>query len=140
SVFNKIIGDNPFELEMAAALENRFADVIAFAKNTMGEGGINFKMEYQAEDGNIREYYPDFFVKTNANTFFILETKGREDLDDIRKIKRLAAWCKDINTAQREYTYTSVYVKQEDWEKKEKDLKSFLDVIEIFKVTEKRKA
>ncbi len=140
SVFNKIIGDNPFELEVAAALENRFADVVSYAKNTMGEGGVNFKMEYQAEDGNIREYYPDFFVKTNANTFFILETKGREDLDDIRKIKRLADWCKDINTAQSEYTYTPVYIKQEDWEKKEKDLKSFADVIEIFKVTEKRKA
>ena len=140
SVFNKIIGDNPFELEVAAALENRFADVVSYAKNTMGEGGVNFKMEYQAEDGNIREYYPDFFVKTNANTFFILETKGREDLDDIRKIKRLAAWCENVNTAQREYTYTPIYVKQEDWEKKEKDLKSFADVIEIFKVTEKRKA
>ena len=140
SVFNKIIGDNPFELEVAAALENRFADVVSYAKNTMGEGGVNFKMEYQAENGNIREYYPDFFVKTDANTFFILETKGREDLDDIRKIKRLAAWCKDINTAQSEYTYTPVYVKQEDWEKKEKDLNSFADVIEIFKVTEKRKA
>ena len=140
SVFNKIIGDNSFELEVAAALENRFADVVSYAKNTMGEGGVNFKMEYQAEDGNIREYYPDFFVKTNANTFFILETKGREDLDDIRKIKRLAAWCKDINTASSEYTYTPVYVKQEDWEKKEKDLKSFSDIIEIFKVTGKRKA
>lgn len=140
SVFNKIIGDNPFELEVAAALENRFADVVSYAKNTMGEGGVNFKMEYQAEDGNIREYYPDFFVKTNVNTFFILETKGREDLDDIRKIKRLAAWCKDINTASSEYTYTPVYVKQEDWEKKEKDLKSFSDVIKIFTVAEKRKA
>ena len=106
----------------------------------MGEGGINFKMEYQAENRNIREYYPDFFVKTNANTFFILETKGREDLDDIRKIKRLAAWCKDVNTAQSEYTYTPVYVKQEDWEKKKRDLKSFSDVIKIFTVAEKRTA
>ncbi len=109
--------------------------MVAYAKNTMGEGGINFKMEYQAEDGNIREYYPDFFLKTNGHTFFILETKGREDLDDIRKIKRLAAWCKDINTVQSEYTYTPVYLKQEDWEKKEKDLKCFSDVIEIFKVS-----
>jgi type III restriction enzyme len=90
-------------------------------------------MEYQAEDGNIREYYPDFFVKTDANTFFVVETKGREDLDDIRKIRRLAAWCKDINAVQSEYTYTPVYVKQEDWEKKEKDLKSFADVVNVFK-------
>jgi type III restriction enzyme len=140
SVFNKIIGDNPFELELATYLENRFEDVVSYAKNTMGEGGINFKIEYQAEDGNIREYYPDFFVKTNANTFYILETKGREDLDDVRKIKRLATWCKDINAAQTQYTYTPVYVKQEKWEEVKNDLKSFTDAIKIFKVTENKEA
>ena len=134
SVFNKIIGDNPFELELASYLESRFDDVISYAKNTMGEGGINFKIEYQAEDGNIREYYPDFFIKTDANTFYILETKGREDLDDVRKIKRLATWCKDINLAQRDYTYTPVYVMQEKWEDVKNDLKSFTDVCKLFKV------
>ena len=136
SVFNKIIGDNPFELEVASFLESRFSDVIAYAKNTMGEGGINFKIEYQAQDGNIREYYPDFFVKTGPNTFYILETKGREDLDDLLKIKRLVTWCKDINNAQSEYTYTPVYVKQEKWDEVKQNLKSFQDLIEIFKVSE----
>jgi type III restriction enzyme len=140
SVFNKIIGDNPFELELASFLEVRFDDVVSHAKNTMGEGGVNFKIEYQAEDGNIREYYPDFFVKTDSNTFFIIEAKGRQDLDDIRKIKRLAIWCKDINTAQKEYTYTPVYVKQEKWEEVKNDLKSFSDVIKIFKITENKEA
>jgi type III restriction enzyme len=134
SVFNKIIGDNDFELEFAAALENRFSDVTAFAKNTMGDGGVNFKMEYQAEDGNIREYYPDFFVKTTPNTFFIVETKGREDLDDVLKIKRLSVWCKDVNTVQKEYAYNPVYIKQEDWDKRKNDVKSFADVCKIFKV------
>ncbi len=134
SVFNKIIGDNPFELELASYLENRFDDVVSYAKNTMGEGGVNFKIEYQAKDGNIREYYPDFFVKTQANTFFILETKGREDLDDLLKIKRLSIWCIDINKVQSDYTYTPIYVKQEKWEDVKNDLKSFTDVIKIFKV------
>jgi type III restriction enzyme len=134
SVFNKIIGDNSFELEVASFMENRFADVASYAKNTMGEGGINFKIEYQAEDGNIREYYPDFFVKTNVNTFYILETKGREDLDDVRKIQRLATWCKDINKVQQEYTYMPVYIKQEKWEEVKKDLKSFVDVCKIFEL------
>jgi len=50
----------------ANAAENKFDDVVSYAKNTMGEGGINFKIEYQAKDGNIREYYPDFFVKTDG--------------------------------------------------------------------------
>lgn len=134
SVFNKIIGDNPFELEVASFLESRFSDVIAYAKNTMGEGGINFKIEYQAQDGNIREYFPDFFVKTGTNTFYILETKGREDLDDLLKIKRLATWCKDINNAQSEYSYNPVYVKQEKWEEVKKNLKSFDDVCKIFRL------
>jgi type III restriction enzyme len=140
SVFNKIIGDNPFELEVASFLESRFSDVIAYAKNTMGEGGINFKIEYQAQDGNIREYYPDFFVKTGPNTFYILETKGREDLDDLLKIKRLVTWCKDINNAQSEYTYTPVYVKQEKWDEVKQNLKSFQDLIEIFNVADKEMA
>jgi type III restriction enzyme len=140
SVFNKIIGDNPFELEVASFLESRFSDVIAYAKNTMGEGGINFKIEYQAQDGNIREYYPDFFVKTGPNTFYILETKGREDLDDLLKIKRLVTWCKDINNAQSEYTYTPVYVKQEKWDEVKQNLKSFQDLIEIFNVANKEMA
>jgi type III restriction enzyme len=137
SVFNKIIGDNPFELEFASFLESRFDDVVSYAKNTMGEGGINFKIEYQAQDGNIREYYPDFFVKTNDKTFYIVETKGREDLDDIRKIQRLFVWCKDINAAQKEYTYSPVYIKQEKWDDIKNDFKSFAEVVKLFTVTEK---
>ncbi|MEI8204699.1 MAG: type III restriction endonuclease subunit R, partial [Bacteroidota bacterium] len=135
SVFNKIIGDNPFELELASFLETRFNDVTAFAKNTMGEGGVNFKIEYQAKDGNIREYFPDFFVKTAPNTFYILETKGREDLDDIRKIQRLITWCNDINAIQKLYTYTPVYVKQEKWDKVKENISTFADVVYIFKAT-----
>jgi type III restriction enzyme len=134
SVFNKIIGDSDFELEVASFMESRFDDVISYAKNTVGEGGVNFKIEYQAKDGNIREYYPDFFVKTGVNTFYILETKGREDLDDIRKIKRLVSWCSDINSVQSEYSYTPVYVKQEKWDDVKNDLKNFKDVCKIFQM------
>ncbi|MDD5579045.1 MAG: DEAD/DEAH box helicase family protein [Methylobacter sp.] len=134
SIFNKIIGDNPFELELASYLESRFNEVISYAKNSKGEGGVNFKMEYQAENGNIRDYYPDFFIKTNANTFYILETKGREDLDDIRKIKRLATWCKDINAIQNQYSYTPVYVKQEKWDEVKKDIKSFGELCLLFEL------
>ena len=106
----------------------------------MGEGGINFKIEYQAQDGNIREYFPDFFVKTGANTFYILETKGREDLDDLLKIQRLAIWCQDVNNTQSDYTYTPLYMKQEKWDVVKNDLKSFNDVINIFAITEKTEA
>lgn len=70
-----------------------------------GYVGVNFKMEYQAEDGNIRDFFPDFFVKRDDKEIFIVETKGREDLDDIRKIKRLCLWCNDVNKNQDAYRY-----------------------------------
>jgi len=105
--------------------------VVSFAKNTFGEGGVNFSIEYQKENGNIASFFPDFFIKTSPTTFYILETKGREDADDIRKIQRLATWCKDINTAQKEYTYRAVYIKQEKWEEVKNDLKSFADVVKL---------
>ncbi len=132
SIFNKVIGDNEFELKVAAFFENRCEDIIAFAKNTMGEGGVNFKMEYQAEDGNIRDYFPDFFVKKDNEHIYIVETKGREDLNDLKKINRLVQWCTDINNAQEERTYTPIYIKQEDWEKHEKSLRRFSDLETLF--------
>lgn len=138
SIFNKIIGDNAFELEMAAFLENRCPDIISFAKNTMGDGGINFKMEYQAVSGTIRDYYPDFFIKQDDQNIYILETKGREDLDDLRKIRRLVLWCNDVNTSQTKYHYAPVYVQQEEWEKYQKDLRSFADLAKVFAVDTKR--
>jgi len=135
-IFNKIVADNPFELDVAAALY-RLPDVKAFAKNSIGESGANFFIEYQKENGNIASYYPDFLIKTTDTTFFILETKGREDLDDVRKIKRLASWCKDVNASQSDYTYMPLYIKQEDWDKKRGDIKTFVDILGIFNVAEK---
>lgn len=132
SIFNKVIGDNAFELEFASALDGWFPDVVAFAKNTRGEGGVNFSIEYQKEDGSIATYFPDFFVKTGPNLFYIVETKGREDLDDVRKIQRLSLWCQDINLVQNENVYLPVYVRQEIWEDRKKDIRTFLELAEIF--------
>lgn len=137
SVFNKIVCDNNFELEFAAALENKYQDVVAYAKNTTGEGGINFNMAYQSVNGNIREYYPDFFVKTDDKHTYIVETKGREDLNDIIKINRLVTWCNDVNEVQTEKIFNAVYVKQEDWEKYKNNINSFKDLLIIFQLKDK---
>jgi len=56
-------------------------------------------------------------VKTDNNTIYIVETKGREDLDDIEKIKRLEQWCKDASERQKKIAYKMLYVKQEEWDK-----------------------
>ena len=130
SVYNKIIGDNKFELEFAAFLDG-CTDIISFAKNFRS---LNFKIEYQGEDGNIHDYYPDFFIKKTEQEIYIAETKGREDLDDVRKIKRLQIWCNDVNAAQVERLYIPLYVKQEIWEKNQNDIKTFTNISELFKL------
>jgi len=130
SVYNKIIGDSQFELEFAAFLDG-CTDIISFAKNFRS---LNFKIEYQGEDGNIHDYFPDFFIKKTEREIYIAETKGREDLDDVRKIQRLQIWCKDVNAAQNERLYIPLYVKQEIWKKNQNDIKTFTNILELFKL------
>jgi len=127
SVFNKIVGDSDFELEFADFLEGA-DDVISFAKNYYE---IHFKIDYKNASGAISSYYPDFFVKTNDKTIYIVETKGREDLDDIEKIKRLAQWCQDASERQKKIAYKMLYVKQEEWDQYKPT--SFKQLIKIFK-------
>ena len=132
SVFNRIIGDNRFELEFAVFLDGcEDKEIISFAKNTYG---VNFKIEYQGGDGNIHDYYPDFIAKQKEDLIYIIETKGREDIDDVRKIKRLQTWCNDVNKTQSEIKYVPLYVKQEEWEKYRENIKKFEDVVKLFGV------
>ena len=125
SVFNKIVGDSNFELEFADFLE-KCDDVISYAKNYYE---IHFKIDYKNADGSIAYYYPDFFVKIDNKTVYIIETKGREDLDDPLKIERLKQWCEDANDRQKRISYKMLYVKQDDWEKYHP--KVFADLIKI---------
>ena len=86
SVFNRIIGDSGFELEFAAFLEGCQGEIVSYAKNYFAVG---FKLDYINADGNISNYYPDFFVKVSAQEVVIVETKGQEDLDVPLKMDRL---------------------------------------------------
>ncbi|MBU0767631.1 MAG: type III restriction endonuclease subunit R, partial [Proteobacteria bacterium] len=126
SVFNKIVGDSHFELQFANFLEE-CEDIISYAKNYFA---VHFKIDYKDADGNIRDYYPDFFVKVFEKEIYIVETKGREDLDDVEKIKRLYQWCDDINAIQSKVKFTALYVKQEDWERYQP--KTFCELISTF--------
>jgi type III restriction enzyme len=113
SAFNKIVGDSHFELEMAAFLE-KCEDVISYAKNYFA---VHFKIDYRDADGEIKDYYPDFFVKISQKELYIVETKGREDLDDPLKIARLKQWCDDVNKSQSDIVCRCLYVRQEEYEK-----------------------
>lgn len=125
SVFNKIIGDSHFELEFASFLET-CEDIVSYVKNYFA---VHFKIDYQNADGNISDYYPDFVVKVSPKEYYIVETKGREDLDDVEKIKRLQQWCEDVNTNQRNARYQMLYIKQEDWETQKQRPRNFQEVV-----------
>lgn len=127
SVFNKIVGDLDFELEFAEFLEKNCDDIISFAKNYYGVG---FKIDYKNAEGAISHYTPDFFVKIDERAVYIVETKGREDVDDPLKIARLKEWCDDANARQKKNVYRMLYVKQEEWEKYKP--RSFGEAVKIF--------
>ncbi len=52
----------------------------------------------------------------------------------MRKIKRLQIWCNDVNAVQDERQYFPLYVKQELWERNEKDIKRFDEIIKLFDI------
>lgn len=125
SVFNKIIADSHFELEFASFLEE-CDDIISYAKNYFA---VHFKIDYRNADGSISDYYPDFIVKVSPKEYWVIETKGREDLDDIEKIKRLGQWCVDVNENQKDMKYGMLYIKQEDWESLQQKPRNFGEVV-----------
>ena len=126
SVFNKITGDSHFELEFAGFLEE-CDDIISYAKNYFS---VHFKIDYQNASGEIKDYYPDFLVKISEKEIYIVETKGREDLDDVEKIRRLYQWCEDVNQSQKKIKFTGLYVKQEEYEKYKPS--SFSQAVNLF--------
>lgn len=113
SVFNRIVGDSRFELEFANFLDG-CADIISHAKNYFA---VNFRIDYVDADGTPSNYYPDFFVKISEKEVWLVETKGREDLDDPRKYERLKQWCEDTNKLQSEVVFDCLMVRQEQFEK-----------------------
>jgi type III restriction enzyme len=110
SVFNRIVGDSALELDFAASVD-QFPDVVSFARNS---ARIGFKIEYQATDGRIADYFPDFFVRTSDGVVSIVETKGRVDIEDAPKWRRLVQWCEDA-TRGGEIVYRPLFVPETDW-------------------------
>jgi type III restriction enzyme len=44
-------------------------------------------------------YTPDFIVRTTDGAVWIVETKGRAELDLPQKMRRLRQWCEDATAA-----------------------------------------
>lgn len=112
SVFNLVACDNEFERTFAKFLESA-EDVVAFAKLPEQFG---FCIEYTDTLANIRNYYPDFVLRHTDGSQWLVETKGREDLDVQRKDEAARNWC-DNATALTKTTWKYLKVPQKEFEK-----------------------
>jgi type III restriction enzyme len=131
SVFNRIVGDSDFELVFSEFIDG-CDDIISFSKNFQNKETNALRIEYKNSEGLIAMYYPDFFVKKDEKTVYIIETKGREEEDDKLKFERLKKWCEDVNERQTKMVYKALYIKQDEWQKGR--FKNFDEVIRVFDV------
>lgn len=111
SVFNYTPCDNEFEYNFAKFLE-KAQDVKAFAKLPEQFG---FCIQYTDTLANIRNYFPDFIAITEDNTNWIIETKGREDIEVKLKDNAAVNWCK-VATELTEVTWQYIKVPQKEFE------------------------
>lgn len=117
SIFTRIVGEphsGGFELSFASFLETA-PDVKAFAKNYLAVG---YKLDYVKADGDLSTYTPDFMVRTSDGVIWLVETKGREEIDLPQKLARLRQWCLDASAADENgQRYEFVFVDQTGFEK-----------------------
>lgn len=90
-VFNLVPCDNDFEREFARFLDNA-SDVVAFAKLPRAFG---FTIEYTDTAMNLRNYEPDFVAVDKSGTHWLLESKGQENVDVLRKDVAATRWCEN---------------------------------------------
>jgi type III restriction enzyme len=109
SILNRIVGDSHLELQFAAFLET-CDDIVSYVKNVPA---THFQIEYQRADGAISNYIPDFVVRETETDYCIVETKGREDLDDPPKWERLKQWCKDATLRDAPRRYYPLFVRED---------------------------
>jgi type III restriction enzyme len=111
SVFNYVPCDNDLEYRFAKFLDGA-EDVKAFAKLPEQFG---FSIEYPDSLSNIRNYYPDFIARMEDGTHWIIETKGREDIEVKRKDEAAERWCENAsNLTDTQWHYIKVPQKEFD--------------------------
>ncbi len=101
--FNRIVGDQGFELVFALLLDS-CRSVKSFTKSYFAVG---FKLDHVRADCDISNYVPDFIVKADDGSIWIIDTKGREELELPQKMARLRHWCDDLHCLQAGTNYGS---------------------------------
>lgn len=108
-VFNYVACDNEFERKFAKFLHSS-NDVEAFAKLPEQFG---FSIQYTDKLANLRHYYPDFVLRLKDNSHWLVETKGREDVEVALKDRAAELWCENAtNLTKTNWQYLKVPQKE----------------------------
>ena len=91
TVFNLVACDNDLEWRFARFLQDA-EDVELFAKLPEQFG---FSIEYTDAVNNLRYYQPDFVAVLSDGSHYLVETKGREDVDVAHKDRAAQIWCEN---------------------------------------------
>lgn len=92
SHINFCVLDSTWESSEAYTLDNNNERVAAWVKNDH----LGFDVSYVYQ-GAVRKYRPDFIIKLSNGEYLVLETKGRETLQDRSKRQALAEWVDAVN-------------------------------------------
>ena len=87
-------------------------------------------MEYRSEENLLRNYYPDFLLKTKRG-YDLIETKGLKGSEVEYKDKRAVQWCKDATKlAGKKWAFVRINQDQfYDLSPKTNSFKEFASVI-----------
>lgn len=91
SHINFCVFDSTWEASEAFELD-RNPNVSAWVKNDH----IGYEIIYIFK-GVVRKYRPDFIIRLRTGDYLVLETKGRESLEDITKKRFLDEWIRAVN-------------------------------------------
>ncbi|MBD3166604.1 hypothetical protein GF324_08395 [bacterium] len=106
TLFNLVPCDRGLEVTMNRFLD-RAPDVVAFAKNA---GPQALRIDYLAQGHRLAFYTPDFFARGANGEYWLIETKGRVDLDVPVKARAAIEWCR--SATGKAVTWRYLYVPQ----------------------------
>lgn len=76
---------------------------------------FGFCIQYTDTLANIRNYFPDFIAVNNDGSHWIIETKGREDIEVKLKDNAAINWCKTASELTKE-NWNYIKVPQKEFE------------------------
>ncbi|MGH9323824.1 MAG: restriction endonuclease, partial [Vicinamibacteria bacterium] len=105
SHLNYVVADTKQWEQSAAYRIDAHSRVTAFVKNQ----GLGFAVPY-LHNGQVHDYIPDFIVRLENGVHLILETKGHDELEEV-KAAASGRWCDAVNAdgAHGEWRYAIVH-------------------------------